>query len=85
MNGYTEVLTFILCSRKENFTMLNHEHDISTAVIIANPRSSDFEVCISSPFCLIIVLHSGIYLLPTAFTHLFSFVLVSFTHFIFFV
>ncbi|KAF3437947.1 hypothetical protein FNV43_RR20703 [Rhamnella rubrinervis] len=44
MNGYTEVLTFILCSRKENFTMLNREDDISTAVIIANPRSSDFEV-----------------------------------------
>ncbi|KAH7528844.1 hypothetical protein FEM48_Zijuj05G0120900 [Ziziphus jujuba var. spinosa] len=44
MNGFTEVLTFILCSRKENFTMLNREDDKSTAVIIGNPRSSDFEV-----------------------------------------
>ncbi|XP_048329858.2 phenylalanine--tRNA ligase beta subunit, cytoplasmic [Ziziphus jujuba] len=44
MSGFTEVLTFILCSRKENFTMLNREDDKSTAVIIGNPRSSDFEV-----------------------------------------
>lgn len=44
MNGFTEVLTFILCSYKENFAMLNRKDDKSTAVIIANPRSSDFEM-----------------------------------------
>ncbi|KAF7838580.1 phenylalanine--tRNA ligase beta subunit, cytoplasmic [Senna tora] len=43
MIGFTEVLTFILCSYKENFAMLNRKDDKSTAVIIGNPRSSDFE------------------------------------------
>ncbi|XP_014509888.1 phenylalanine--tRNA ligase beta subunit, cytoplasmic [Vigna radiata var. radiata] len=41
--GFTEVLTFILCSKKENFAMLNRKDDKSRAVIIGNPRSSDFE------------------------------------------
>ncbi|KAK9061820.1 hypothetical protein SSX86_019003 [Deinandra increscens subsp. villosa] len=41
--GYTEVLTWILCSYKENFPMLNRKDDKSTAVIIGNPRSADFE------------------------------------------
>ncbi|GMI99497.1 hypothetical protein like AT1G72550 [Hibiscus trionum] len=44
MNGFTEVLTWILCSKKEIFEMLNRKDDKSTAVIIGNPRSSDFEV-----------------------------------------
>ncbi|KAK8714618.1 hypothetical protein V6N13_041969 [Hibiscus sabdariffa] len=44
MNGFTEVLTWILCSKKENFEMLNRKDDKSTAVIIGNPRSCDFEV-----------------------------------------
>ncbi|KAI4341483.1 hypothetical protein MLD38_026202 [Melastoma candidum] len=43
MNGFTEVLTWILCSRKENFEMLNRKDNQSTAVIIGNPRSADFE------------------------------------------
>ncbi|PKI71060.1 hypothetical protein CRG98_008525 [Punica granatum] len=43
-NGFTEVLTWILCSYKENFDMLNRKDDKSTAVIIGNPRSADFEV-----------------------------------------
>ncbi|XP_076917351.1 phenylalanine--tRNA ligase beta subunit, cytoplasmic-like [Bidens hawaiensis] len=46
--GYTEVLTWILCSYKENFPMLNGIDDKSTAVIIGNPRSADFEVVRSS-------------------------------------
>ncbi|KAL1564804.1 phenylalanine--tRNA ligase [Salvia divinorum] len=41
--GYTEVLTWILCSSKEISTMLNREED-KTAVINGNPRSADFEV-----------------------------------------
>ncbi|KAL9263670.1 Phenylalanine--tRNA ligase beta subunit, cytoplasmic-like protein, partial [Drosera capensis] len=43
MTGFTEVLTWILCSYKENFTMLNRKDDKSTAVIVGNPRSADFE------------------------------------------
>ena len=46
MNGFTEILTWILCSYKENFSMLNRKDDKSTAVIIGNPRSADFEVCL---------------------------------------
>jgi phenylalanyl-tRNA synthetase beta chain len=48
MNGFTEVLTWILCSYRENFASLNREDDQSSAVIIGNPRSSDFEVCAES-------------------------------------
>lgn len=48
MTGFTEVLTFILCSSKENFAMLNRKEDKPSAVTIGNPRSSDFEVCIHS-------------------------------------
>ncbi|KAK6116652.1 hypothetical protein DH2020_049586 [Rehmannia glutinosa] len=44
MVGYAEVLTWILCSHKENFTMLNRKDDKSTAAINGNPRSADFEV-----------------------------------------
>ncbi|KAL5771815.1 hypothetical protein ACOSP7_011425 [Xanthoceras sorbifolium] len=43
MNGFTEVLTWILCSRKEISFMLNRKDD-KPAAIIGNPRSSDFEV-----------------------------------------
>ncbi|OVA18956.1 B3/B4 tRNA-binding domain [Macleaya cordata] len=43
MVGFTEVLTWILCSYDENFSMLKRKDDYSTAVIVANPRSSDFE------------------------------------------
>ncbi|XP_057805023.1 phenylalanine--tRNA ligase beta subunit, cytoplasmic isoform X2 [Salvia miltiorrhiza] len=41
--GYSEVLTWILCSSKEISTMLNREED-KTAAINGNPRSADFEV-----------------------------------------
>ncbi|KAK2357670.1 phenylalanine--tRNA ligase beta subunit, cytoplasmic [Trifolium repens] len=41
--GFTEVLTFILCSKKEISSMLIRKDDKSKAVIIGNPRSSDFE------------------------------------------
>ncbi|CAH8354618.1 unnamed protein product, partial [Eruca vesicaria subsp. sativa] len=42
MNVYTEVVTWILCSHKDNFALLNRE-DNNSAVIIGNPRSTDFE------------------------------------------
>lgn len=46
MAGYKEVLTWVLCSYEENFSMLNRKDDGKTSVIIENPRSSEFEVCL---------------------------------------
>ncbi|KAH6836025.1 tRNA synthetase beta subunit family protein [Perilla frutescens var. hirtella] len=43
MVGYSEVVTWILCSSKEISTMLNREDD-RNAVINGNPRTADFEV-----------------------------------------
>ncbi|KAH9586500.1 Phenylalanine--tRNA ligase beta subunit [Trypanosoma melophagium] len=42
--GYTELLTFSLCSRDEAFTRLNRE-DNDTAVHIANPQTMEFQIC----------------------------------------
>ncbi|PKA65024.1 putative phenylalanine--tRNA ligase beta subunit [Apostasia shenzhenica] len=42
--GYMEVLTWLLCSHEENFAMVKRRDDGNNAVIIANPRSSEFEV-----------------------------------------
>ncbi|XP_073260113.1 phenylalanine--tRNA ligase beta subunit, cytoplasmic isoform X3 [Populus alba] len=60
MNGFTEVLTWILCSNRENFALLNREDDRSSAVIIGNPRSSDFEAVRTSlmPGALKIIGHN---------------------------
>jgi phenylalanyl-tRNA synthetase beta chain len=44
MAGFTEVVTWILCSHEENFKMVNRKDDGNTAVIVGNPRSADFEV-----------------------------------------
>ncbi|MQL98508.1 hypothetical protein Taro_031228, partial [Colocasia esculenta] len=43
MAGYKEVLTWVLCSYDENFSLLNRKDDGKTSVIIENPRSSEFE------------------------------------------
>lgn len=48
MAGFTEVVTWILCSHEENFKMVNRKDDGNTAVIIGNPRGADFEVVRSS-------------------------------------
>ncbi|PWV02778.1 putative phenylalanyl-tRNA synthetase [Trypanosoma cruzi] len=42
--GYTELLTFSLCSRDEAFAHLNREDD-DVAVHIANPRTMEFQIC----------------------------------------
>ncbi|KAK8951278.1 putative phenylalanine--tRNA ligase beta subunit [Platanthera zijinensis] len=42
--GYMEVLTWLLCSHEENFAMVKRKDDGVTAVIIGNPRTSEFEV-----------------------------------------
>eukprot|EP00249_Psilotum_nudum_P018857 c26990_g2_i1 orf=652-2535(-) len=44
MAGFTEVLTWVLCSHEENFAMVNRTDDGKTAVVIDNPRTSEFEV-----------------------------------------
>lgn len=48
MAGFTEVLTWILCSHEENFSMVSRKDDQKTAVVIGNPRSSDFEIARTS-------------------------------------
>lgn len=46
--GFTEILTWALCSRQENFEALRREDDGSTAVAIGNPATAEFEVCRTS-------------------------------------
>jgi hypothetical protein len=41
--GYTEVLTFALCSEEENYTLLRLADD-GLAVTIANPKTAEFQV-----------------------------------------
>jgi len=48
MAGFSEVLTWILCSHEENFSMVSRKDDQKTAVVIGNPRSSDFEIARTS-------------------------------------
>lgn len=43
--GFTEILTFGLCSHAEAFTKLNRRDDAMTAVVLANPKTLDFEIC----------------------------------------
>jgi len=43
MAGYNEVLTLSLCSREENFTMLQ-KPDNGSAISIANPQTLEFQV-----------------------------------------
>lgn len=46
--GFTEVLTWVLCSRLENFTALRRPDDGSDAVSVGNPATAEFEVCRTS-------------------------------------
>lgn len=48
MAGYTEVLTWALCSAAENFAHLRRADDGRTAVEIGNPATAEFEVCRTS-------------------------------------
>lgn len=43
--GFSEVLTFGLCSHAEAFAKLNRPDDGKTAVVLANPKTIDFEIC----------------------------------------
>ncbi|QDZ18938.1 beta subunit of phenylalanine--tRNA ligase [Chloropicon primus] len=46
--GFTEILTFGLCSHEENFTHLRREHMKDTAVTVGNPKTLEFELCRTS-------------------------------------
>ena len=48
MCGFTEILTWALCSRSENFGHLRRQDDGNTAVSIGNPATAEFEVCRTS-------------------------------------
>jgi len=45
MAGFTEALTLILCSDKENFEQMNKKDDGKTAVTISNPKTFEFQAC----------------------------------------
>ena len=45
MIGYTEILTWALCSVQENFENVKREHLKHTAVTVGNPKTLEFEVC----------------------------------------
>ena len=46
--GFSEVLTWILCSHDDNFANVNREDDGDCAAIVANPSSLDVQVARSS-------------------------------------
>lgn len=48
MCGFSEILTWALCSRAENFGHLRRQDDGKTAVSIGNPATAEFEVCRTS-------------------------------------
>jgi len=43
--GFTEILTFGLCSHAEAFEKLNRPDDGQTAVTLSNPKTLEFEIC----------------------------------------
>ena len=47
MAGFTEILTWALCSRVENYSHLQRSGD-GNAVSIGNPATAEFEVCRTS-------------------------------------
>ncbi|PSC73331.1 putative phenylalanine-tRNA ligase beta subunit [Micractinium conductrix] len=48
MAGFTEILTWALCSHAENFEQLRRLDDGATAACIGNPATAEFEVCRTS-------------------------------------
>jgi len=46
--GFTEALTFALCSRDEAFGHMRRQDDGKQAVVISNPKTVEFEVCRTS-------------------------------------
>ena len=48
MAGFTEILTWALCSQAENFGHMQRPDDGNTAASISNPATAEFEVCRTS-------------------------------------
>jgi Phenylalanyl tRNA synthetase beta chain CLM domain len=48
LRRYTEILTWALLSRAENFAALRKKDDGASAVGIGNPATAEFEVCRTS-------------------------------------
>jgi phenylalanyl-tRNA synthetase beta chain len=46
--GYTESLTFGLCSFDEAFKYMRIKDDGNTAVVLSNPATAEFQVCRTS-------------------------------------
>jgi len=46
--GYTEAMTFALCSKDEAFKYMRRVDDGKTAAVIANPKTIEFQVCRTS-------------------------------------
>lgn len=44
MCGWSEVLPLILCSHDENFAWLNRKDDGKTAVVLANPKTAEYQI-----------------------------------------
>lgn len=44
MAGWSEVMPLILCSHDENFAWLNRKDDGNTAVRLANPKTSEYQI-----------------------------------------
>jgi len=44
MSGYTEVIPLILCSHDENFAFLQRPDNGSTAVLLSNPKTAEYQV-----------------------------------------
>lgn len=42
--GFTEVLTFSLCSHAENFSMIRRQDPGNEAIVLSNPKTAEFEV-----------------------------------------
>lgn len=48
MAGFTEILTWCLCSKAENFQNMRRESEEGQAVCIGNPATAEFEICRTS-------------------------------------
>lgn len=42
--GWTEALPLILCSHDENFAWMNRKDDKTTAIVLGNPKTTEFQV-----------------------------------------
>jgi len=46
--GFTEALTFALCSFDDAFSKMRRDDDGTTAVVIGNPKTEEFQICRTS-------------------------------------